>query len=232
MTQPPLSDDTELGRSEVVANNAMNRERGIAGANSYAKDLGFDAVGFLLDRLRRQERVAWVDLCCGSGRALIQAAQALQLPCAGRVTITGIDLVPMFDPLPPGLSGLTLAAGSVSSWQPEVGLDLITCVHGLHYVGDKLGLLSRAASWLKPDGRLLAHLDLQNLRLAGEGKRRHTWRASLERAGFGYLPHRHLLLRQGPLNKALPYRYLGADDNAGPNYTGQPAVDSWYELNF
>ena len=28
----------------------------------------------------------------------------------------------------------------------------------------------------------------------------------------------------------LPYRYLGADDQAGPNYTGQPAVDSYYEV--
>jgi len=26
-----------------------------------------------------------------------------------------------------------------------------------------------------------------------------------------------------------PYRYLGADDRAGPNYTGQPAVDAHYE---
>jgi hypothetical protein len=29
---------------------------------------------------------------------------------------------------------------------------------------------------------------------------------------------------------SLPYRYLGADDQAGPNYTGQPAVDSHYEV--
>lgn len=26
----------------------------------------------------------------------------------------------------------------------------------------------------------------------------------------------------------LPYAYLGADDGTGPNYTGQPAVDSYY----
>jgi transposase len=26
----------------------------------------------------------------------------------------------------------------------------------------------------------------------------------------------------------LPYQYLGADDHAGPNYTGQPAVHSVY----
>ena len=28
----------------------------------------------------------------------------------------------------------------------------------------------------------------------------------------------------------LPYRYLGADDRAGPNYTGQSAVGSYYEV--
>jgi len=27
----------------------------------------------------------------------------------------------------------------------------------------------------------------------------------------------------------MPYRYVGADDGPGPNYTGQPAVDSYYE---
>jgi hypothetical protein len=28
----------------------------------------------------------------------------------------------------------------------------------------------------------------------------------------------------------LPYRYLGAADSGGPNYTGQPAVDSHYQV--
>jgi hypothetical protein len=26
------------------------------------------------------------------------------------------------------------------------------------------------------------------------------------------------------------YHYVGADNQAGPNYTGQPAVDSYYEV--
>ncbi len=34
---------------------------------------------------------------------------------------------------------------------------------------------------------------------------------------------------QGPRKLDLPYRYLGADDRSGPNYTGQPAVTSYYE---
>ncbi|MFI9614412.1 hypothetical protein ACIHCM_22575 [Streptomyces sp. NPDC052023] len=31
-------------------------------------------------------------------------------------------------------------------------------MHGLHYVGDQLGLLARAASWLVPDGLLIGAL--------------------------------------------------------------------------
>jgi hypothetical protein len=37
-----LLDDTTLAASSVVANSAMNRERQLAGANSYARELGFD----------------------------------------------------------------------------------------------------------------------------------------------------------------------------------------------
>lgn len=36
-------DDAELEASAVVANCAMNRERQLAGVNSYARELGFDA---------------------------------------------------------------------------------------------------------------------------------------------------------------------------------------------
>jgi hypothetical protein len=32
----------------------------------------------------------------------------------------------------------------------------------------------------------------------------------------------------GPRNVAFNLRYLGADDRVGPNYTGQPAVASYY----
>jgi SAM-dependent methyltransferase len=227
-----LIDDSALERSEIVANNAMNRERGIAGPNSYTKDLGFDPVAYLLDRLAHQDHIAWLDLCCGTGKALIQAAHAFRQPATeSRTEIIGIDLVPMFDPIPGGVSTLRLLEAAASRWEPDGNFDLITCVHGLHYVGDKLGLLCRAAGWLKIDGRLLTHLDLQNLRIRGDEDRRHPWRAALKHAGFPYLPHRHLIDLKGQLQTDLPYRYVGADDQAGPNYSGQPAVNSWYEHN-
>ena len=50
------------------------------------------------------------------------------------------------------LECLRLVEASLSAWRPDRSFDLITCVHGLHYVGDKLGLVARAASWLAEDG--------------------------------------------------------------------------------
>jgi tRNA G46 methylase TrmB len=78
-----LLSDAELERSAVVANCAMNRERQLAGVNSYARELGFSPLGFLWSRLAgRPEpaRAGWLDLCCGTGRALIQAAAQLPGP--------------------------------------------------------------------------------------------------------------------------------------------------------
>jgi hypothetical protein len=51
-------------------------------------------------------------------------------------------------------------------WEPARAFYLITCVHGLHYLGDKLAVLSRAAGWLTAAGRLAADLDLASIRLA------------------------------------------------------------------
>ena len=115
----------------------------------------------------------------------------------------------------------------VCAWTPSRSFDLITCVHGLHYVGDKLAALARAASWLTPGGLLVADLDLAGISIAGRQARRLS--RALRDAGFSYDFRRRRISRTGKLDAALPYRYLGADDRAGPNYTGQPAVTSHYE---
>ena len=47
-------------------------------------------------------------------------------------------------------------------------------------------------------------------------------------AGLGYDLRKRLVVCRGRKAMDLPYRYLGADDQAGPNSTGQPAVDSYY----
>jgi hypothetical protein len=116
----------------------------------------------------------------------------------------------------------------LTSWRPDRPFDLITCVHGLHYVGDKLGAIARAASWLAEDGLFAANLDLANLRPSdGRGGRRFA--SVLRDRGLEYDRRRRRISCRGRKAMSLPFRYLGADDTAGPNYTGQPAVDSYYE---
>ncbi len=145
-----------------------------------------------------------------------------------QAVLTGVDLVDAFAPRPPGLAAPQLVASPVSTWTPSRSFDLITCVHGLHYIGDKLVILTRAASWLTRDGVLIADLDLAGIQVAGQPATRRLARA-LRDAGFCYDSRRHRISRTGRLEATLPYRYLGADDRAGPNYAGQPAVISHYE---
>jgi hypothetical protein len=103
---------------------------------------------------------------------------------------------------------------------------LITCVHGLHYVGDKLGTITRAASWLTEHGLLLANLDLASLKV--EGHSRAQLARELRHAGLSWAARQRRISREGHAELKLPYEFVGADDAAGPNYTGQPAVDSYY----
>lgn len=225
-TAPRLVDDTTLHASSVVANCAMNRERQLTGVNSYARVLGFDPLELLLTGAGSP--VAWLDLCCGSGRALAQAAARLSRSGAGRrVSLVGVDLVDTFEPAPPD-AGLSLVAAPVEHWMPHQVFDLITCVHGLHYVGDKLAVLARVLAWLAPTGRFVADVDLRSIRLADGRPAGRRLVTRLRAAGLDVDTRRHRISCTGPRSLDLPYRYLGADDRAGANYTGQPAVDSYY----
>ncbi|MFA1539442.1 class I SAM-dependent methyltransferase [Actinomadura monticuli] len=205
-----MLDDIALERSPVVANCAMNRERTLKG---YVRELGVDV---LAEAGRR-----WLDLCCGTGRALTEAAAANP-----RLEIIGVDLVDHFVPAP---ASLHLVTASITAWAPAGRADLITCVHGLHYVGDKLGALTRAASWLTEDGLLVANFDPRSVRLPDGSPAGRRLTAALRRAGFTYDPRHHRISLRGHRTIALPYAYEGADDRAGPNYTGHPAVDSFYK---
>ncbi|KUL27232.1 class I SAM-dependent methyltransferase [Streptomyces regalis] len=220
MPKSSLLSTSELERSSVVANNTMNRERGLAGVNSYARELGFDPLSRLA---ARPHAPSWLDLCSGEGHALREAASTLPDDAA----LTGIDLVgPLVRlPAPPTL---TEVVASVSTWAPTRTYDLITCVHGLHYVGDQLGLLARAASWLAPDGLLAAHFDPESIRWADGSAAGRATVSALRSAGFRYSARHHRLTLEGGREVTLPFHYLGADPAAGPNYTGQPAVGSHY----
>jgi SAM-dependent methyltransferase len=226
-----LLNDDALRASAVVANNVMNRGRQLAGVNSYTRELGFNPLDWLTARISSQDRdtVGWLDLCCGTGRALLQAAEHLAAAeLSGRVTLVGVDLVDFFDPTPQFGPAPQLVCASVADWQAPQRFDLITCVHGLHYVGDKLHMLARVASWLTDTGMFVADLDLASIRLAHGQPAGQRLSTALRRAGFDHDPRRHRVTRAGPGDVDLPYRYLGADDRAGPNYTGQPAVNSVY----
>jgi hypothetical protein len=93
-----LKTDDELASSAVVANNAMNRERGLLGVNSYQRALGFDPLAFLRGRLAEAGGASWLDLCCGEGNALIQAAGLLAGEAEGRAVVVGVDLVGRLEP--------------------------------------------------------------------------------------------------------------------------------------
>jgi SAM-dependent methyltransferase len=224
-----LLDDGALAASSVVANCTMNRERVLSGSNGYGRELGIDILAEMTVRVSVAGSVRWLDLCCGSGRAAAEAARLL----AGRgmteqVEIVGLDLVDHFVPGPLHPS-LRLVTASVVEWVPDGLFDMVTCVHGLHYVGDKLAVLARVASWLADDGLFVANFDDRSVRRTDGTPAGRRLTAELRRQGFAYDSARRRISRRGRGQVRFPYRYLGADDRAGPNYTGQPAVDSFYE---
>jgi SAM-dependent methyltransferase len=216
-----LLDDRELERSAVVANNQMNRLRGVNGVNCYDRELGFDPLITLRDHAARTGTASWLDLCCGSGRALIEAA----LATPAELRLVGVDLVDFFDAHD---GGVQLIAASILRWSPSEPFALITCVHGLHYVGDKLGALARTLRWLDVDGSFYGHLDLANLKGPNGASIAPVVRASFRHASVGYDARRRLVSCTGPRDLDFGLTYLRADDRAGPNFTGQPAVDSYY----
>jgi len=160
-----LSDDV-LEQSGVVANSRMNRERTLIGSNGYSKEVGFNPLDLLKETVASAGQAHWLDLCCGSGKALIEAARIVHSEgIDSRIEILGVDLVGMFSDSGSEQKCLRLVEASLTAWQPGRTFDLVTCVHGLHYIGDKLGLIARAASWLTSNGQFAANLDLNNLRL-------------------------------------------------------------------
>ncbi|MFE6920955.1 class I SAM-dependent methyltransferase [Nocardia sp. NPDC057663] len=227
---PRLLDDVTLELSSVVANNAMNRGRGLAGVNSYARELGFDPYERLVDRVRGDSRAAvtWIDVCCGSGRALLEAEArfAQEFPKA-EVTLIGIDLVDFFLARP-RTPRLWLITASATTWTPDRPADLVTCVHGLHYIGDKLAAVSAMAGWIAPGGLFAADFDPDEILTADGAPAGTVVIDALRASGMTYDRRKRHLRGQGPRSPRFPATYLGADDTAGPGYTGQPSVRSYY----
>jgi hypothetical protein len=78
-------------------------------------------------------------------------------------------------------------------------------------------------------GLFVANFDDRSVRRTDGTPAGRRLTAELRRQGFAYDSARRRISRRGCGQVRFPYRYLGADDQVGPNYTGQPAVDSFYE---
>lgn len=160
-----LKNQNQLHNSSIVANSLMNRTRKCFGGNSYEKELSFPILDFLKFRLQNQKQTAWLDICCGQGKALIEASKTLtEQNLDSNIKIIGIDLVGMFQKFSSESDCLKLIEISFEDFRPNREIDLITCIHGLHYIGDKLKFIQNCASWLKPEGIFLANLDLANFK--------------------------------------------------------------------
>ena len=215
--------------SPVVANCNMNRERQLTGSNGYSFELKFDIPSWIESRLERHP-FKWLDVCCGTGNALIEAVQ-LFAPCNSRdhLSVIGIDLAGHF--LGHDSSNLLLTKSSIESWSPQLTFDLVTCVHGLHYIGDKLGAIQELINCLSADGLFVANIDLSNLRFSDERLAGRTVVKRFRDNGIEYDKNNRLLRCHGGREiESFGLEYCGADDEAGPNYTGQPAVNSYYSV--
>ena len=227
MERVNLLDDDALHKSPVVANCTMNRERQLSGSNGYSFELKLDITSWLASQLEARS-VRWLDVCCGTGRALIEATQLSDLlGHPNRLKITGIDLAGHF--LSHNSKCLELVKSSIESWHPQSEIDLITCVHGLHYIGDKLAVVKKLANCLSENGVFLANIDLGNLRFRDGGSASRTVVKRFKEHGIEYDKNNRLIhCRGGRTIESFGLGYYGADDDAGPNYTGQPAVNSYY----
>jgi SAM-dependent methyltransferase len=204
----------------------MNRSRGLIGVNSYTKDLKFDVLDWLVDRQNAKGSAVWYDVCCGEARALFQAAEELDRRHLRDVKLIGADLIQTSRQTH---DLITLIEGDVSTLTPAPEIDLITCVHGLHYIGDKLGLLSHLSGLLAPGGLFVGNIDPVNIRIGGQPAKGWGTIARLADAGksrFVYKDHILKILDAGRIE--FDVQYQAATISEGPNYTGITVMDSWY----
>lgn len=224
-----LKNKQKLEWSSIVANNSMNRKRIAKGINSYERDIQFDPIQFIEEKLV-QKNIHWIDLCCGEGNALIQVAKHFEAnPKVNNLKISGIDLVDYFnDEVNEYKSLIDVQVLNLEYWKPTIKYDLITIVHGLHYVGDKLGLIKKAANALKEDGVLIANLDINHITIQNKKDSVNLLKKYFNKNSIQYNSKTKILKINGTTQINEEFKYIGANDEIGPNYTGQNAVESIY----
>jgi len=212
-------------KSEIVANSTMNRERGLSGVNSYGRELAFDIVPWLLSRARGHGSSYWLDACCGEGLALMDARRALDSSPEGiNVSVVGVDLVGAIK----SNHSENVVVGDVTAFDTGRQVDLITCVHGIHYLGDKLGAIRHFYSLLNPGGVLICNVDLTNIIIDGTPSK--SWRTVAGSPNPTVSFKKHILKVEKDVNSPIAFHlnYLGAAVSTAPNYTGIIVIDSFY----
>lgn len=223
-----LLPEKELIWSPIVANSNMNRKRNASGVNSYAQEIRFEPEQFLKNFIEEYGRVKWLDLCCGQGNALLQSARYLEnQKLQNKASLTGIDLVNYFTSTPKHIYCVHFEVSSLLNWTKIEKYDLITCIHGLHYVGDKLSTLKKYLAMLSPNGHFTANLDLKSIHIENHNTSKFL-QPIFEENHISYNSKTKMIECIGTKIIEFGVQYLGANDKAGPNYTGQEAVDSYY----
>jgi ubiquinone/menaquinone biosynthesis C-methylase UbiE len=225
-----LLSEQELVWSPIVANSRMNRGRNASGVNSYEKEFKFRPEAFLESKIKEYGKASWLDLCCGEGIALLQTAAYLsENGLQDKIRLKGIDLLDLFKPGDSRYKFMDFEVMSVVDWVPDQQYDLITCSHGLHYLGDKLKAIQTALRALNAQGLFIANLDLTNISIAGVSSDRFL-KDIFKKSKIEYNSRTRIIKRVGAVDIDFNLEYKGADDKVGPNYTGQDAVTSYYAV--
>ncbi|MGC4103095.1 methyltransferase domain-containing protein [Ferruginibacter sp.] len=224
----PLLPEDKLIWSPVVANSRMNRQRNASGINSYEQEFNFKPEDFLASRIKSNGNTSWLDLCCGEGNALVQiAAYFYDKGLEQKIHLKGVDLLDTFPNINEKFSCISFETAAVVNYVPRQKYDLITCVHGIHYLGDKLKFLENAINALSSDGVFIGNLDLNNIII--NNKNSGQWLSDFfKRSGITYNNKSRIIKKEGAAVVNFGLHYIGADDTSGPNYTGQEAVTSYY----
>lgn len=80
---------------------------------------------------------------------------------------------------------------------------------------------------LAEDGVFIANFDLASVIVEGDPTATYL-RKLFKQQAINYKARAKMIFCKGPQTLSYQLQYLGADDKAGPNYTGQPAVNSYY----
>ena len=73
-------------------------------------------------------------------------------------------------------------------------------------------------------------IGIANLKIEGQPRAATLWKKYFKQNKIKYDARKNLLQIQGTKNITAAFTYLGANDQAGSNYTGMEVVDSFYRF--